>query len=202
MPRRTVGSGIGPDPCTSGSSCASDLRATMSPLRLGCTAVAPSGGPSGGPAVRSLKSLLGGRVSRGSSNSSRWWNSFVRSPSDSSGNSSFLSRGACLHAHFHALFMHFRHFQALWTDFRRHLAQRKQPRMKISEPAVAVGLAVAVRWRGGVWRCSSHWHSWRCCSGGDCDRPMARLHRRRWRYFHCRRPKQIRPGCDGWVGSE
>ena len=88
--RRPVGSGIGPDPCTSDSSCGSDLRSTMSPLSLGSPALAPSDQIQ---QVRRLDSLLGSQhTSRGSSSSARWWNGFVRSPRGSSG-SSLTSRG-------------------------------------------------------------------------------------------------------------
>jgi hypothetical protein len=75
--RRTVGSGIGPDPQTSGSSCGSE---TMSPLALGSPAIAPTDQHH---MARRLNSLLGS-ASRGSISSTLWWNAFVRSPTVSS----------------------------------------------------------------------------------------------------------------------
>lgn len=79
--RRTVGSGIGPDPKTSDSSCSE-----MSPLSLGSPAVAPNHQHQ---VVHRLNSLLGS-ASRGSMSSARWWSGFVRSSSVSA--SSFVSK--------------------------------------------------------------------------------------------------------------
>ena len=87
--RRTVGSGIGPDPCTSDSDC-SDLHSTMSPLALGSPAVAPHHQHQ---VVRRLNSWLGS-ASRGSTSSTRWWSGFVRSPTVSSGSTLSMRHNA------------------------------------------------------------------------------------------------------------
>ena len=88
--RRTVGSGVGPDPRTSDSDCSSDLHSTMSPLALGSPAVAPQHQHQ---VVRRLNSWLGD-ASRGSTSSTRWWSGFVRSPTVSSGSNLSIGHNA------------------------------------------------------------------------------------------------------------